>query len=116
MPHVQVVGECRLRDLREALGDFQTGAPPLLMRIRETFVNAPGTQLLLEAIVIEGYLRQSFFLLVRSEARGVLVRCHPASPVEKTTGVKTLIARVGAQIVARCPGTEIGHTNLAEFL
>lgn len=116
MPHVQIVGGCRLSDLRTALTEFRAGAPPLVLKIRETYQNDSATQMLLEAVVVEGYLRQTFFLLVRTDEDGILIRCHPASPVQKTDGVKTLIARLGARCVELCPGAQVGHTNLAEFL
>jgi hypothetical protein len=116
VPHVQVVGDCPLETLRDGLAGFQAGTPPQVLKIRDCYLNARGTQLLLEAIVVEGYLRQGFFLLARRDEDGILIRCHPSSPVQKTDGVKALIARLGARCTLLCPGARIGNTNLGDYL
>jgi hypothetical protein len=116
MPHVQVVCDCRPRDLLAPLANLTAGEPPLVLRVRDTFLNGAGDHLLLEALVVEGYLRQAFFLLLREDADGVLIRCHPFSAVQKTTGVKKLIAEVARRCLQHCPGGRIGHTNLQAYL
>jgi len=116
MPHVQLAGPCRVADLREPLAGFLESAPPEVLKIQGAFLDAAGLRLILEAVVVEQYLRQNFFLLVRQEDDGLIVRCHPFSAPQKTPGVKRLIARVALRCLALCPGARIGNTNLREFL
>lgn len=116
MPHVQVTGTCRPAELQSVLAQMTAGEPPLVLRVRDAFINAAGDHLLLEALVVEGYLRQAFFLLVRKDEDGVLIRCHPFSAVQKTDGVKRLIAEVARRCLQHCPGSRIGHTNLQAYL
>ncbi|MDM7914299.1 MAG: hypothetical protein QUU85_03410, partial [Candidatus Eisenbacteria bacterium] len=73
--------------------------------------------LLLECMTVEGYLRQSFFLLVSARSGGAIVRLHPRSAVEKTEGVKRLIAWVARWLhAAGGDDAAIGTTNLSEQL
>ncbi len=116
MPHVQVVGSCDLPALAPSLAGFIESRPPLVMKIAHAYVSLDRQHLLLEAMVVEGYLRQAFFLLVRKDETGLIIRCHPTSPVQKTDGVKTLIARLARTCLSLCPGSRVGHTNLAPFI
>jgi hypothetical protein len=116
MPHVEIVGPCRVRDLAVPLGDFEAKEPPFVAKIQDAYLSADGGRLLLDALVVEGYLRQSFFLLAKDEEGGVLIRCHPSSAVQKTEGVKTLIAMLGHRCLELCPGSRVGHTNLQGWL
>jgi len=116
MPHVKIVGPCRVRDLAAPLGMFAEQQPPFVAKIQDTYLSADGERLLLDALVVEGYLRQSFFLLLKNERGGVLIRCHPSSAVQKSEGVKTLIAKLGRRCLELCPDSQIGHTNLQTWL
>ena len=116
MPHVQIVGSCQVRDLCAPLSQVLASTPPQVLKVQNAYLAADGSQLLLEAVVVEGFLRQSFFLLVRQETTGVLIRCHPFSPPQKTDGVKRLIALVARRCLELCPGSRAGNTNLTPYL
>jgi hypothetical protein len=112
MPHMQIVGPCRIRDLSAPLSQIIESYPPRVLKIQKAYIDPEATQLVLEAVVVEGYLRQSFFLLVRQEENGVLVRCHPFCAPQKTDGVKRLIILVAHRCLELCPGSRVGNTNL----
>jgi len=116
MPHVQLKGSCRVAELCGPLAGFLSSAPPEVLKIQGVYLDATANRLLLEAVVVEQYLRQSFFLLVREEADGLIVRCHPFSSPQKTPGVKRLIARIALRCLESCPGAKIGNTNLKDYL
>jgi hypothetical protein len=116
MPHVQVVGPCRIRDLSAPLSRIVESYSSGVLKVQGACLDTEATHLILEAIVVEGYLRHSFFLLVRQETDGVLVRCHPFCAPQKTDGVKRLIALVARRCLALCPGSRVGNTNLTPYL
>jgi hypothetical protein len=116
MPHIQLKGSCELRRLCEPLAALQRAAPPLVMKIQHVYLAPAEEQMILEAVVVEEYLRQNFFLLIRRDADGLIVRCHPFSAPQKTDGVKQLIALVAGCCREVCPQLEIGNTNLQSFL
>ena len=116
MPHIAIIGADRARDLAGALGSFAEERPPFVAKIQDTYLSQDGRRLLLEALVVEGYLRQNFFLLVRDEEEGVLIRCHPSSSVQKTDGVKTLIAMLARRCLELRPDSRMGRTNLQTWL
>ncbi|MFH1145247.1 MAG: hypothetical protein V1774_11960 [Candidatus Eisenbacteria bacterium] len=116
MPHVQIVGRCRVRDLHAPLAEFLAAAPPEVLKIQGAYLDREGRHLILEAIVVEQYLRQTFFLLIREEEGALIVRCHPFSAPQKTPGVKRLIARIALRCLEQYPAARIGNTNLREYL
>ncbi len=116
MPHIEILGTGRARDLAVALGTFAEQRPSFIAKILDAYLSQDGQRLLLEAVLVEGYLRQTFFLLVRDEEGGVLIRCHPSSPAQKTEGVKTLIALLGRRCLELDPEARVGHTNLQSWL
>jgi hypothetical protein len=116
MPHVQILGPCRVRDLGDPLSRIVESYSSGVLKVQDACLDAAATHLILEAVVVEGYLRQSFFLLVRQEEDGVLVRCHPFCAPQKTDGVKRLIALVARRCLQACPGSRVGNTNLTPYL
>jgi len=116
MPHVQIRHAQPLAALLPALSSFQETAAPDVRKVQAAYLAPDGHHLLLEVIVVEQYLRQRFFLLLREEAGNVVVRCHPFCAPQKTDGVKRLIAGIAQLCRAQSPGGEIGHTNLEPYL
>jgi|WetSurMetagenome_2_1015567.scaffolds.fasta_scaffold238150_2 hypothetical protein len=116
MPHVQVTGPCRVEDLAPSLASLVEAQPPEVLKIQAAYLALDRSQLILEAIVVEEYLRQSFFLLLRDEPEGIMIRCHPFCSPQKTDAVKRLIARIARAALALHPACAVGHTNLQAFL
>ncbi len=116
MPHIEILGAGRAQDLAGPLGGFAQQRPAFVARVLDVYLSPDCRRLLLEVVLVEGHLRQNFFLLVRDEEGGVLIRCHPSSPVQKTDGVKTLIALLGRRCLELRPGSRVGHTNLQSWL
>ena len=116
MPHVQVVGSCQVEKLAGPLSGLTEAAPPRILKVRDAYLSPARNHLLLEAFVVEGYLRQGFFLLIRQEEDGLLIRCHPFGAPQKTDGVKHLITLVAKKCIELCPGSRVGNTNLKDYL
>jgi hypothetical protein len=116
MPHVQVTGPCSVKDLAAPLATFIEARPPEVLKIQAAYLALDASHLILEAIVVEEYLRQSFFLLLLDEPEGIMIRCHPFCLPQRTEGVKRLIARLARETLTLQPGCAIGHTNLQTLL
>jgi len=116
MPHVQIKGALNLSELCDPLGSIIESNPPLVLKVSEAYLGQTGERILLEAVVVEGHLRQAFFVLIRSEDDHTIIRCHPTMHVQKTDGVKRMIALIAKKILALAPGSEVGNTNLEPYL
>jgi hypothetical protein len=116
MPHVEVRGPVRL-------SGFHAGFAPRSLREGETITKAVGAflahderTLLIDLLIVEGFLRQSFFLVLTEREDGAMVRLLPRTSPEKTAGVKRAVAWVAAWLQAASPSSAMGTTNLETFL
>jgi hypothetical protein len=116
MPHVEVRGPVRL-------AAFHARFAPRALREEATVTNALAAflahdhrVLLVDMTVVEGFLRQSFFLVLTERDDGVMVRLLPRTSPEKTAGVKRAVAWASAWLRAGTPDATVGTTNLQEFL
>lgn len=116
MPHVQVVGAGSVKELAGRIEEFTVSRPPIVLKLLEVYPCRAAAKALLEVVVVEGRLRQNFFLLIRDEQGGLIIRCHPILPVQKTDGVKQMIVEIAKRIIALTPGAKVGNTNLGAFL
>ena len=113
MPHVVIAGAV---DLRGYAGDF---APTVIreggdvLRADRIYLDAEGRTALIDALVVEAGRKQPFYVKISAHERGsVTVRIDPLTRVERTEGVKRLVARIGADLLARSPDARVEVTNL----
>ncbi len=117
MPHVEVTGRIPLEAFHARFAPRTLQDGPTVLKTLASFLAHDGRSLLLECMAVEGYLRQGFFVLVSVRSGGALVRLHPRSAVEKSEGVKRLLAWTARRLEAEAgPGAAIGTTNLADQL
>lgn len=115
MPHVEIRGPVRL-------SDFHAHFAPRSLREGETVTKAVGAflahdgrTLLLDLLVVEGFLRQSFFLVLTERDDAAMVRLLPRTSPEKTAGVRRAVVWVAAWLQATSPSAVVGTTNLEAF-
>jgi len=116
MPHVQIEGPL---DLTRFFGEFAPVAERMpwgVRKIKNAYLAARGTTLLLETLVLEGGAGRNF--LIRVEGKGPArhtVRLEPVVPVDRTRGVVSAVAWVGRMLRDRNPGCSFGATNIEEL-
>jgi hypothetical protein len=87
-----------------------------VLRTMDAYLNRSGTSILIESLAVEAGKGTSFLTLVSSRDDGVVVRLYPKLEVEKTEGVKRILAEQAKQLLASFPGLRIGETNLMSYL
>lgn len=87
-----------------------------ILRTMDAYINLNGSSILVESLAVEAGKKTSFLTLVSSRDDGVVVRLYPKLEVEKTEGVKRVLAEQAKQILASLPNLSIGETNLSSYL
>lgn len=83
------------------------------LRAHRLFVERERRALLIESVVIEAGRKLPFYVLISSHDRGgATVRIDPMTHVERSRGVRDLVARVGSDLLERSPGARVRITNL----
>ena len=114
MPHVVIDGHCDLRGYARDLPMLLLRLPGGdLLRTQAVFVEREGRALLIDALAIESGRKTPFFVRVQAHDDGRLsVRVDPGSQVERTDGVKRIVAEIGADLLAQTTGASVRVTNL----
>ncbi|MDG6223874.1 MAG: hypothetical protein IAX21_05755 [Candidatus Bathyarchaeota archaeon] len=116
MPHVVLTGNISLRDIFEKIEAFVVRENKSILKISDKFINQDETSILVESLTIEDKNKTSFLVLLSKREDGLVVRIYPQIDVEKTDGVKKILAKIADNLIAAFPSLEVGKTNLQEFL
>jgi hypothetical protein len=112
MPHAVIEGEVDLVAWARELPDLLERRGADVLRTGEVLVERGGRAVLVEATAVEAGRRQGFYVRVSAQASRATVRIDPLSRVERSEGVRALVALVAADLLARTPGAKLGSSNL----
>jgi len=83
-----------------------------VLRAESVWLEGSGREALVRALAVESGRRQAFYVLVSAHDARTTVRIDPLTRPERSDGVRALVARVAADVLARSPGARLGATNL----
>ena len=113
MPHVVLEGPVDLVGYAAKFRPILVRTGEDVLRVDRVYVEQQGRALLLEALVVETGRKLPFYILISGHDRGgATVRIDPHTHPERSDGVRALVARIGADLLARSPGAQVGVTNL----
>jgi hypothetical protein len=117
LPHVVLNGEISIEDVFEALESLFFRNQNTILKTKESYLERNKNDILIDALAIEDNKKNVFFVLISGRDDGLVIRLHPNVTVEKTVGVKRVLAELAKQLLkAFFPQLKVGETNLAEYL
>jgi hypothetical protein len=116
VPHIVLNGRENLDDIFDVLKNVSLRNESGIIKTSDRYINHEKTAILIESLAIENGVNRGFLTMVSRRDDGVVVRIYPRSDVEKTPGVKMILAQIAKQIIEISPGFSIGETNLSEYL
>ena len=116
MPHIVLTGNLNIKEIFAKLEKVFHKDEKGILKTGASYLDSEGKSIIIEATAIENRPPMNFFVLISKRDDGIVVRLHPSLDVEKTDGVKKVLALIANRIVAAFPGTGIGKTNLQDFL
>jgi hypothetical protein len=116
MPHVELKGPFTTRALHESFEPASERLGDAVFKTSASYLRKDAAEILIEALVVEGYLKQEFLVQVRDRDGGLLIRLFPATPVQRTEGVKRFIVWLARRFQAASPGLVMGTTNLQAYI
>lgn len=116
MPHVVLNGSPIMREVFQKLVPLMVREEKMVLRTMEVYINNDERSILVEALAIEDGQKISFLVLLAKREDGLVIRIYPHSIVEKTNGVKMILAKIAKRLIEEFPRLEIGKTNLQDFL
>jgi len=116
VPHVVLKGKIEVAQLFRKLEPFLARSETGVLRTTNAFIDRDEKSILVECLVIEGSKKTQFFTMISGREDGIVVRICPVVEVEKSHGVKKIIAETATQLLRKFAELSIGETNLSEFL
>ncbi len=116
MPHVVLRGKPVIDDIFKALTPLMIRDEHGILRTTETYLDSKKKTILIESLSIQGNTTVNFLAMISAREDGVVIRLYPKHEVEKTDGVKRLLAKLALQLLKTFPDFQLGETNLNEYL
>ena len=112
MPHVVVQGPSALEPIFSALEEMAEKREDGILKTQTAYLAQDQRSIVVEALAIEGGEKRAFFALMSQREDGLVVRLHPTTEVEKTWGVKRILAALAEQVLGMDASFQVGETNL----
>ena len=116
MPHVVLNGNADFDDIFNKFKGVLIRNDHGILKTDNIYISRDKTAILIESLAIEDGVKNSFFTLISKRNDGVVIRIYPGVEVEKTQGVKKILAEIAKQLLGALPGLRIGETNLSDYL
>jgi hypothetical protein len=116
LPHVVLNGKASIQNIFEKLEPLFVRDGTELLRTMELYLERNKNAILIDSLAIESDKKKSFLAMITGREDGVVVRLYPKQEIEKTDGVKRILAEIAKQIVRKFPDFKTAETNLGEYL
>jgi hypothetical protein len=116
VPHVVLNGTAEMVDLFQQLSPIVISYEKTLLKTSDKYINFNKNSILVESLAIEDGNKIGFLVLIGKREDGLVFRIYPEFAIEKTIGVKRILAGIAKQLLERFSELKIGRTNLQEFL
>jgi len=116
VPHVVLNGKVSVENIFEELKPLWIRNGNSILKTIEVYLERGKNVILIDALAIDAEKKIVFLAMISGRDDGVVVRLYPKIDVEKTEGVKKILAELAKQLIATFPELRIGETNLENYL
>jgi hypothetical protein len=116
LPHAVLNGQVAVEDVFRELKPLFIRQENLILKTKEAYLEKNKKDILISALTVEAGKNVTFLVLVSGRPDGVVVRLYPDATLEKTVGVKRVLAELTKQLMQSFPAFKLGETNLTEYL
>jgi hypothetical protein len=116
LPHVVLNGKIEIENIFKNIKPLFIKNENGILKIIKIYMDQLKKSILFESLVIEKGKKTQFFGLLSKREDGLVVRIYPGFEIEKTDGVKRILAEMTKNLMEKFPKLRIGETNLSDFL
>ena len=116
VPHVVLNGKDSIQNIFEKLEPLFVRDGTEILRTMELYLERNKNAILIDSLAIESDKKKSFLAMITGRENGVVVRLYPKQEIEKTEGVKRILAEIAKQLLRKFPDFKTAETNLEEYL
>ena len=116
MPHVVLKGPADMEEVFRRLKPVFVKTDRGILKATDAYMDRARRSIIVDSLAIEGGEKVRFLMMLGLREDGLVVRLFEVPEVEKTEGVKRLLAETAKQLLDAFPDLEVGETNLQRFL
>jgi hypothetical protein len=116
LPHVVLNGKASIQNIFEKLEPLFVRDGTDILRTMGLYLERSKNAVLIDSLAIEANKKKSFLAMITGRENGVVVRLYPKQEIEKTEGVKRILAEIAKQLLRKFPDFKTAETNLGEYL
>ncbi|MCK5251888.1 MAG: hypothetical protein KAQ96_03025 [Thermoplasmata archaeon] len=116
LPHVVLVGNVDMEEVFRRLKPVFVKTDRGILKATDSYMDRGRRNIIVDSLAIEGGERERFLMLIGQREEGLVVRLFDVPEVERTEGVKRLLAETAKQLLATFPDLVVGETNLERYL
>lgn len=116
MPHVVLNGKVAIENIFKELKPLMIRNQNSILKTTDVYLEREKNVILIDSLAIDVDKKTVFLAMISGRDDGVVVRLYPKIDVEKTEGVKKILAELAKQLIATFPELKVGETNLDNYL
>jgi hypothetical protein len=117
MPHVVLSGDINCEKIYEKLDNIFVKLEKGILKTTEQYLEKRKKTILVESLAIESSKKTAFLVMLNDREDGLVIRIYPGKDdINKTDGVKQILAEIANQILTKFDNISISKTNLQDYL
>jgi hypothetical protein len=116
LPHVVLNGKAAIENIFKELKPLMIRNQNSILKTTDVYLEREKNVILIDSLAIDADKKTVFLAMISGRDDGVVVRLYPKTDVEKTEGVKKILAELAKQLIATFSELKIGETNIDNYL
>ncbi len=116
MPHVVLAGTVDMEEVFRRLRPVFVKTDRGILKATDAYMDRGRRNIIVDSLAIEGGEKERFLMRIGLREDGLVVELFDVPEVERTEGVKRVLAETAKQLLEDLPGLVVGETNLQRFL
>ena len=116
MPHAVLTGNVDMDEVFRRLKPVFVKTDRGILKATDAYMDRAKRTIIVDSLAIEGGEKDRFLMAIGLRDDGLVVRLFDVPDVERTEGVKRVLAETAKQLLGTFPDLELGETNLERYL
>jgi hypothetical protein len=116
VPHAVLNGKASIEDVFRELKPLFIRNQNIILKTEEVYLERNRKDILIDSLAIENGKKTLFLAMISGRDGSVVVRLYPNIAVDKTDGIKKILAELAKQLLQTFRELELGETNLDDYL
>ena len=116
MPHVMLIGPVDMEEVFRRLKPVFVKTDRGILKATDAYMDRGRRNIIVDSLAIEGGEKERFLMLIGQREDGLVVKLFDVPEVDRTEGVKRVLAETAKQLLETFPDLGVGETNLERYL